>query len=139
VIPELRDSFNRRYQPAAYTALLAELEARCGLKVEFRVAETPIFVPLALLDQMAHIGMELAQSLRRAAPFHPGTAFPARRRTQISLPPISRSSATPPAAWFRAWSSCRPFPLSTPTRPSFAPRIETLMSSTPLCAFSSVD
>jgi hypothetical protein len=63
VIPELRDSFNRRYQPAAYTALLAELEARCGLKVEFRVAETPIFVPLALLDQMAHIGMELAQSL----------------------------------------------------------------------------
>jgi hypothetical protein len=63
VIPELRDSFNRRYQPAAYAALLAELESRCGVKVEFRVAETPIFVPLALLDEMAHAGMELAQSL----------------------------------------------------------------------------
>jgi hypothetical protein len=63
VIPELRHSFNRRYQPAAYPALLAELEARCGVKVEFRVAETPIFVPLALLDEMAHLGAELAQSL----------------------------------------------------------------------------
>jgi hypothetical protein len=63
VISKLRDSFNRRYQPAAYAALLAELETRCGMKVEFRVAETPIFVPLALLDEMAGAGIELAQSL----------------------------------------------------------------------------
>jgi hypothetical protein len=63
LIPALRDDFNRRFSPDRYAALLAWLEERCGVRVEFRVAETPIFVPLALLDEMATTGADLAKTL----------------------------------------------------------------------------
>jgi hypothetical protein len=63
VIPELRNRFNRSFNSERYASLLAWLENRCGIKVEFRVSETPIFVPLALLEEMAGAGAELAQSL----------------------------------------------------------------------------
>jgi hypothetical protein len=63
VISEFRDRFNAHFQQAGYRKLLTELEARCSVKVEFRVAETPIFVPLPLLEEMANCGAELAQAL----------------------------------------------------------------------------
>ena len=49
MIPALREQFNRNFTPDRYAALLAWLERRCGVPVEFRVAETPIFVPKAML------------------------------------------------------------------------------------------
>ncbi len=63
MIPALRASFNRKFSPDRYSGLLAWLEERCRVRVEFRVAETPIFVPLALLDQMATAGADLARRL----------------------------------------------------------------------------
>ncbi len=63
VIPELRQSFNSRFQPADYTRLLARLEELCGVRVEFRVAETPIFIPQERLEEMAGTGAQLTQSL----------------------------------------------------------------------------
>jgi hypothetical protein len=42
---------------------LALQQRLCGAKVEFRIAETPIFVPLALLDDLALAGADLAQRL----------------------------------------------------------------------------
>jgi hypothetical protein len=63
VISELRRQFNARFQPADYSALLARLEDVCGVKVEFRVAETPIFIPLGLLEEMAGAGAQLTESL----------------------------------------------------------------------------
>jgi len=63
LIPDLRDRFNRRFAAANYASLLAELEKRCGASVDFRVAETPIFVPLALLEKMAGAGAGLARAL----------------------------------------------------------------------------
>ena len=63
VITELRQSFNSRFQPADYTRLLALLEELCGVRVEFRVAETPIFIPRERLDAMAGAGAQLTQSL----------------------------------------------------------------------------
>jgi hypothetical protein len=63
LIPDLRQSFNRTYSAERYAALLAWLEKQCGVRVEFRVAETPIFVPLSMLDAMAAAGMELAKIL----------------------------------------------------------------------------
>jgi hypothetical protein len=65
LIPELRTRFNRGFTPEAYASLLALLEERCGVKVEYRIAETPIFVPLSLLEQMAAAGAELTHSLLR--------------------------------------------------------------------------
>src|ERR1700760_804877 len=55
--------FNRTYTPERYASLLAGLERHCGVGVEFRVAETPIFVPLNLLEEMAQAGAELAHAL----------------------------------------------------------------------------
>lgn len=65
LIPRLRNRFNRIYSPEKYADLLAQLEERCGAKVEFRVAETPIFVEKAMLDEMAEAGTALARDLMR--------------------------------------------------------------------------
>ena len=63
MIPQLRSQFNRDYSPEKYATLLARLEERCGARVDFRVAETPIFVKKSLLDRMADLGAELASRL----------------------------------------------------------------------------
>lgn len=63
MIPALREQFNASYSPDRYARLLTWLEQRCGVKVEFRVAETPIFVPRALLDDIAASGAGLAKAL----------------------------------------------------------------------------
>ncbi len=63
MISALRTQFNRSYRSENYAALLALLERRCGVAVEFRVAETPIFVPLSLLQEMSAAGAELAHFL----------------------------------------------------------------------------
>ncbi|HTV56691.1 MAG TPA: hypothetical protein VMI06_17470, partial [Terriglobia bacterium] len=56
VIPEYRTEFNQRYSPEKYRLLLDSLEDETGSRVEFRVAETPVFLPESLLDEMADEG-----------------------------------------------------------------------------------
>jgi hypothetical protein len=63
LIPRLRSQFNDRFNEAAYSELLALLDQRCGGPIPFPVAETPIFVPKALLDEMAEQGSALAHHL----------------------------------------------------------------------------
>lgn len=63
MIPELRESFNAAYRPENYQTLLTQLDARVGTKVEFRVAETPVFLPQGMLEEMASAGAELTHRL----------------------------------------------------------------------------
>lgn len=63
MIGELRSRFNKEFTTARYAGLLAFLEQGCGTRVEFRVAETPVFVPLSLLTNLARKGGKLAASL----------------------------------------------------------------------------
>ena len=63
MIPQLRARFNREYSPDRYEKLLEILRDRCRMTVEFRVAETPVFIQKSMLDQMAAAGAELAKSL----------------------------------------------------------------------------
>ncbi len=63
MIPEMRSRFNREYSAPQYVRLMGYLEERCRVKVEFRVAETPIFVQRRLLDEMASAGAALAADL----------------------------------------------------------------------------
>jgi hypothetical protein len=63
VIPELRERFNGSFTESCYTALLSQLTKESGIEIEFRVAETPIFVPRSLLDEMAEEGRALANRL----------------------------------------------------------------------------
>ena len=63
MIPQLRNQFNAGFHESAYADLLALLERRCGGPIPFPVAETPIFVSAALLDEMAEQGSMLARHL----------------------------------------------------------------------------
>jgi hypothetical protein len=63
VVNNLRDTFNAQYSSEGYRALLENLEARTGTKIEFRVAETPVFLPLAMLEEMAEAGADLTRRL----------------------------------------------------------------------------
>ena len=63
MIPELRTRFNQQFADNNYASLLRLLEQRCGVPVEFRVAETPIFVPQAQLQGLAIEGASLARSI----------------------------------------------------------------------------
>jgi hypothetical protein len=68
VIPDLRARFNERFVEDDYASLLSRLERRCGSRVEFRVAETPIFIPHALLQELSTHGAELTHSIIDNAP-----------------------------------------------------------------------
>jgi len=59
LIPELRTQFNRSFAAEKYAALLALLEQRSGGRVDFRVAETPIFMRASQLEEMAAAGAKL--------------------------------------------------------------------------------
>jgi hypothetical protein len=63
MIADLRENFNASYQPETYRALLRRLDLRAGAKIEFRVAETPVFLPITMLEEMAQSGVELTQRL----------------------------------------------------------------------------
>jgi hypothetical protein len=63
LIPELRSAFNARFTQAAYTELQELLARRCAGPIQFRVAETPIFVPEPLLNEMAALGASMARYL----------------------------------------------------------------------------
>jgi hypothetical protein len=63
MIPSLRQKYNQNFTPEKYRRLLALMAERCGAPVEFRISETPVFLPKALVDQMAEFGKELILQL----------------------------------------------------------------------------
>ena len=63
MIPDLRQQFNREFTPDRYASLLGLIDRGCGAPVDFRVAETPIFLHRTLLDEMASAGAQLTRSL----------------------------------------------------------------------------
>jgi len=63
VIEALREQFNGRFEAGRYEELLRRLDARCGARVGFRVAETPVFLPLGMLERMAEAGREMTERL----------------------------------------------------------------------------
>lgn len=63
MIPELRKSFNQNYSDTRYRHLLSRVEERCGASLQFRLAETPIFLEYGLLEEMAKSGADLTYQL----------------------------------------------------------------------------
>jgi hypothetical protein len=59
VLPELRQAFNRDYQPGRYQALLDDCTRQAHAPLEFRVAETPCFFPRSLMQRIIDTGAEL--------------------------------------------------------------------------------
>ena len=52
MIPGIRSSYNEAFTPEIYQAFLKELHGVYPGAIEFRVAETPVFIPRALGEQM---------------------------------------------------------------------------------------
>lgn len=69
MIAELRADFNRRWTAERYAEFLRELDARTGAHIEFRVSETPVFLPQDLLAQMIRYGQELYGQLANNADY----------------------------------------------------------------------
>jgi hypothetical protein len=63
MLQPFRDDFNARFTSRGYASLLEALDRETRSKVEFRVSETPCFLPKSLLDEMAAIGGVLTDQL----------------------------------------------------------------------------
>jgi hypothetical protein len=63
MVPALREEFNRNFTTAKYRQFLQKLDEAAGTHIDFRVSETPCFVPKSLLDRMAEDGRELVLQL----------------------------------------------------------------------------
>jgi hypothetical protein len=63
MIPALRARFNRNFTPERYESLQQALKRSSGIRTEFRVAETPVFAPLNVLERMADAGDRLCRRL----------------------------------------------------------------------------
>ncbi len=79
MVPALREEFNRNFTPEKYRQFLESLDRACGTHVEFRVSETPCFVPKSLLDRMAEYGRELVSQLVDSSEY--------RRASDAAVPP----------------------------------------------------
>jgi hypothetical protein len=63
MIPALREEFNRNFTPAKYQDLLQSLDKISETHIQYRVSETPCFVPKALVEQMSEYGRDLTLQL----------------------------------------------------------------------------
>ena len=63
MIPALRGPFNRQFSPEKYQEFLRALEAAVGTTVEFRVCETPVFLPRELLAELQTAATEIMAQL----------------------------------------------------------------------------
>ena len=79
MIPELRTEFNSKFTSSAYITLQELLAQRCSGPIQFRVAETPIFVTKPLLDEMADMGASMARYLIADSEYLAGA--------QLAIPP----------------------------------------------------
>ena len=79
MVPALREEFNRNFTAAKYRQFLHRLDEAAGTHVDFRVSETPCFVPQSLLDQMAEDGRQLVAQLVNNPEY--------RRASDAAVPP----------------------------------------------------
>ncbi len=63
MIPHLRTEFNKKFTEAAYRRLQQRLDELCGMHIDFRVSETPLFIPAQLMHGMEKAGKEIIMQL----------------------------------------------------------------------------
>ncbi|MFZ4627041.1 MAG: hypothetical protein ACOYNR_01805 [Blastocatellia bacterium] len=67
MIPSLRQRFNTAFSDDRYHRFLQALEAEVGAKVEFRVSETPVFLPASLVEEMVAASRSIVAQLNTPA------------------------------------------------------------------------
>ena len=63
MIASLRQDFNRRFTDGKYARLLRGLDTRTRTKIDLRVAETPVFLPKSMVQEMADAGAAMTHQL----------------------------------------------------------------------------
>ena len=63
MIPAHRQRFNREFSPDRYAAFVAELERQVGFPIDFRLSETPCFVPASLMARLVAVARDLIGQL----------------------------------------------------------------------------
>lgn len=81
MIPALRQQFNAAFSPARYQQMMTAIDRDLPGQLDFRVAETPIFVPAALRDRLLTAGEDVISVL---------TAPDFKERTAGAIPPPQR-------------------------------------------------
>jgi hypothetical protein len=59
MIPAYRAKYNEEFTEERYKKFLADLDREAGYHIEFRIAETPIFVPATLKKKLMQAGAEI--------------------------------------------------------------------------------
>ena len=65
MIPESRQTFNAAFSPARYQEMLADIERQLPGLLDFRVAESPVFVPAGLRDKLIAAGESIISVIRQ--------------------------------------------------------------------------
>lgn len=65
MIPAPRQVFNAAFTPESYKAMLADIDQQLPNQLDFRVAETPVFVPAALRDKLIQAGEDIIRVIQR--------------------------------------------------------------------------
>ncbi|MDF7811855.1 hypothetical protein [Hymenobacter sp. YC55] len=81
MIPELRARYNQAFSPERYQEMLRTIEQELPGQLEFRLAETPIFVPATLRNKLVEAGESIIDVL---------TAPDFKARTEQAVPPALR-------------------------------------------------
>ena len=64
MIPELRQKFNSQFSQDRYKKFIRDLESVFGYKIEFRIAETPVFLPEDLKNELFKASGEILSFLQ---------------------------------------------------------------------------
>ncbi|WP_437961586.1 hypothetical protein WME76_19365 [Sorangium sp. So ce119] len=65
--PTFRRAFNAAFGPSTYAEYMSRLERRLGCSIPFRVAETPLFLPAALRDDLERSATEIVRQISSPA------------------------------------------------------------------------
>ncbi|HUM47098.1 MAG TPA: hypothetical protein PLD84_09225 [Chitinophagales bacterium] len=63
MIPTYREKYNAQFTPEKYRQFLSNLNEEAGYHIEFRIAETPIFVPKSFEQQLISGGNEILRTV----------------------------------------------------------------------------
>jgi hypothetical protein len=81
MIPEYRARYNQTFTPERYQEMLADVERQLPNQLEFRLSETPIFVPAQLRDKLVQAGDDIIRVIQRPN---------FKQLTEAAIPPHQR-------------------------------------------------
>jgi hypothetical protein len=65
MIPAPRQLFNAAFTPQSYQDMLADIDQQLPHQLDFRVAETPVFVPAVLRDKLIKAGQDIIKVIQQ--------------------------------------------------------------------------